>query len=248
VGTGAHLPSVRLGLRLVGSLREEPARRIPAARESGPFLDTEDLALRAGLDVQDLAALAAGDALQSLAGHRRQQVWEAVAQRRAPELLQRAPIQEEVLELEAAPEGEEIVFDYASMGLTLRRHPLALLRPRLAKMRYLNAEQLQCLGNGRRASACGMVTVRQQPATAGGTIFVTIEDETGPVNVIVWQRVREQQREPLMHSRLLAVHGTWQRDEASGGRVCHLLAEKLEDLTPLLGRLGRQGNRSRDFH
>ncbi len=87
----------------------------------------------------------------------------------------------------------------------------------------------------------------KRQATAGGTIFVTLEDETGPVNVIVWQRIREQQREPLMHARLLAVHGTWQRDVASGGQVCHLLAEQLEDLTPLLGRLGR-GNRSRDFH
>ncbi|HZY19532.1 MAG TPA: error-prone DNA polymerase [Ramlibacter sp.] len=241
-------PSVRLGLRLVGSLREEAGRRIPLARADGPFADTEDLALRARLEVQDLSALAAGDALQSLSGHRRQQVWEAAAQRRAPELLQDAPIREPALTLPAAAEGEEIVFDYASMGLTLRRHPLALLRPRLSKLRYLNAGQLNQLRSGCRVSACGMVTVRQQPATAGGTIFVTLEDETGPVNVIVWQRVREEQREPLMHARLLAVHGTWQRDEASGGQVCHLLAERLEDLTPLLGRLGRQGNRSRDFH
>jgi error-prone DNA polymerase len=242
-------PAVRLGLRLVGSLKEEAARRIPLARANGPFRDTEDLALRAKLDVQDLAALASADALRSLAGHRRQQVWEAAAQRRAPELLENAPILEEALELPQAHEGEEIVFDYASMGLTLRRHPLALLRPRLARKKFLNADQLSRLGSGRRVSACGMVTVRQQPATAGGTIFVTIEDETGPVNVIVWQRIREEQREPLMHARLLAVHGTWQRDaDSEGGRVCHLIAERLEDLTPLLGRLGKQGNRSRDFH
>lgn len=240
-------PAVRLGLRLVGGLREEAARRIPEARAQGPFADTEDLALRARLDVQDLAALAAGDALRSLAGHRRQQVWEAAARRRAPELLQQAPIREEPLVLPPAHEGEEIVFDYASMGLSLRRHPLALLRPRLARMKYLNAVQLGRLADGRRASACGMVTVRQQPATANGTIFVTLEDETGPVNVIVWQRVREQQRDALLHARLLAVHGTWQRDEASDGRVCHLIAERLEDLTPLLGRLGHD-KRSRDFH
>ncbi len=113
-------------------------------------------------------------------------------------------------------------------------------------MQFRNAQQLQQLPDGRRTSACGMVTVRQQPSTANGTIFVTLEDETGPVNVIVWKSVREQQREALMHARLLAVHGTWQRDEASGGRVCHLIAEQLEDLTPLLGRLGRQ-SRSRDF-
>ncbi|HEY1228527.1 MAG TPA: OB-fold nucleic acid binding domain-containing protein, partial [Ramlibacter sp.] len=178
----------------------------------------------------------------------RQQVWEAAGQRRAPELLQQAPILEPGIALPEAPEGEEIVFDYESMGLTLRRHPLALLRPRLARRRFLNAEQLARLPGGRRASACGMVTVRQQPGTAGGTIFVTIEDETGPVNVIVWASVKEEQREPLLRARLLAVHGTWQRDAASeDGRVCHLIAERLEDLTPLLGRLGRD-SRSRDFH
>ncbi|WBY01506.1 error-prone DNA polymerase [Ramlibacter tataouinensis] len=243
--TGAP-PAVRLGLRLVGGLREEAAQRIAQARAQGAFIDTEDLALRARLDVQDLAALAAGDALQSLAGHRRQQVWEASAQRRAPELLQHAPIREAALALPAAHEGEEIVFDYDSLGLTLRRHPVALLRPKLARMRFKDAQQLQALPDGCRVSACGMVTVRQQPSTANGTIFVTLEDETGPVNVIVWKGVREQQREPLMHARLLAVHGTWQRDEASQGRVCHLIAERLEDLTPLLGRLGRQ-SRSRDF-
>jgi error-prone DNA polymerase len=238
-------PAVRLGLRLVGGLREMAGRRIPAARESGPFANTEDLALRAQLDMQDLAALAAGDALRSLAGHRRQQVWEAAGRRRAPELLAQAPIHEEPLTLPAAHESEEVVFDYASLGLTLRRHPVELLRPRLAKRSFLNARQLGELPGGREVSACGMVTVRQQPATAKGTIFVTLEDETGPVNVIVWRSVRDEQRDPLLRARLLAVHGTWQRDET--GKVCHLIARRLEDLTPLLGRLGRD-SRSRDFH
>lgn len=240
-------PAVRLGLRLVGGLREEAGRRIPQARRLGPFTDAENLALRAGLDVQDLSTLASGDALRSLAGHRRQQVWEASAQHRAPELMREAPIREQALALPEAHEGEEIVFDYESLGLTLRRHPLALLRSRLARRGFLNSAQLQKLGDGRRASACGMVTVRQQPGTAGGTVFVTLEDETGPVNVIVWKGVREEQRDPLVRARLLAVHGHWQKDAASGGRVCHLIAERLEDLTPMLGRLGRD-NRSRDFH
>jgi error-prone DNA polymerase len=134
------------------------------------------------------------------------------------------------------------------LGLTLRRHPLALLRPRLAKMNLLNSRQLGELPSGRRAAACGIVTVRQQPQTANGTIFLTLEDETGPVNVIVWKGVREQQRDALLRSRLLAVHGKWQRDVDSGGQVCNLIAERLEDLTPLLGRLGKQTNSSRDFH
>ena len=166
---------------------------------------------------------------------------------RAPELLQGAPVNEEALELPAAPEGEEIVFDYASLGLTLRRHPLALLRPRLARMKILSAGQLHDLPSGRKVGACGIVTMRQQPQTAHGTIFVTLEDETGPVNVIVWKSIREEQRDALLKSRLLAVYGKWQRDVESGGQVRHLIAEQLEDLTPLLGRLGRIGS-SRDFH
>ncbi|MEO5669189.1 MAG: error-prone DNA polymerase [Ramlibacter sp.] len=241
-------PSVRLGLRMVGGLSEAAARRIPQARAQSPFTSTEDLALRAQLDLKDLNCLAAADALLSLSGHRRQQVWDAAAQRRAPALLQGAPINEDALSLPAAPEGEEIVFDYASMGLTLRRHPLALLRPRLARMRLLNAQELHNLPSGRRVAACGIVTVRQQPQTANGTIFVTLEDETGPVNVIVWRHVREKQREALLRSRLLAVWGKWQRDEESGGEVRHLIAERMKDLTPLLGRLGQQSSTSRDFH
>ncbi|MCG2592927.1 error-prone DNA polymerase [Ramlibacter sp. XY19] len=246
-GAGVR-PAVRLGLGLVGGLSGAGAARIVAARREGPFASVEDLTLRAQLDVKDLNALAAGDALRSLAGHRRQQVWEAAGQRRAPALLEGAPINEAALDLLPASEGEEIVFDYASMGLTLRRHPLALLRPRLAGMKMLTSKQLDGLPNGRRVAACGIVTVRQQPGTANGTIFVTLEDETGPVNVIVWPRVRETQREPLLRSRLLAVEGTWQRDVESGGHVKHLVAEHLTDLTPLLGRIGRQRSGSRDFH
>ncbi|MBC5784948.1 error-prone DNA polymerase [Ramlibacter sp. USB13] len=240
-------PPVRLGLRLVGSLGEAAGRRIVAARNDQAFTSVEDMALRAQLDVQDLNALAAADALKSLAGHRRQQVWEAAAQRRAPALLQSAPVNEQPLLLEAAREGEEIYFDYASMGFTLRRHPVALLRNRLARMKLLSAQELHDLPHNRRVGACGIVTVRQQPQTANGTIFVTIEDETGPVNVIVWKHVRERQRDALLQSRLMAVRGIWQRDVDSGGQVRHVIAEQLEDLTPLLGRLGRQRS-SRDFH
>lgn len=240
-------PAVRLGLRMVGGFSEAGGHRIMAARAQRPFGDVEDLALRAELDLKDLRALAAADALQSLAGHRRQQVWQASAQQKAPGMLRHTPINEGALELPAAREGEEIFFDYAAMGLTLRRHPVSLLRNRLARMKLLSARELHDLPHNRRVGACGIVTVRQQPQTANGTIFVTIEDETGPVNVIVWKHVREQQRDALLHSRLMAVRGVWQRDVDSGGEVRHLVAEKLEDLTPLLGRLGRLGG-ARDFH
>ena len=240
-------PAVRLGLKRIGSLSEAGAKRLLDARARSPFSGTEDLALRAELDGKDMAALAAADALMSLSGHRRQQVWDATAQRRAPALLKGVPIHERALQLPAAPEGEEIVGDYASLGLTLRRHPLALLRPRLARMQLLSAQQLRPLPNGQTVRACGMVMGRQRPQTANGTIFVTLEDETGNVNVIVWNHVVEAWREPLLKSHLLAVQGTWQRDVDSGGEVRHIVATGFKDLTPLLGRLARS-SRSRDFH
>jgi len=243
----AGQPAVRLGLRRVVGLSEEGSTRIVESRARGPFADAEDLALRAGLDAGDMAALAAADALMSLAGHRRQQVWEATAQRRAPALLKGVPIHEPPLALPAAPEGEEIVGDYASLGFTLRRHPLALLRPRLARMRLSSAAQLRDAPSGRTVRACGIVMGRQRPQTANNTMFVTLEDETGNVNVIVWQDVAEAWREPLLKAKLLAVQGTWQRDTGSGGEVRHVLATGFKDLTPLLGRLAEQ-SRSRDFH
>ncbi|MBC7468307.1 MAG: error-prone DNA polymerase [Ramlibacter sp.] len=241
-------PCVRLGLRMVGTLSDKGAGRIVQGRQQAPFTSVEDLALRADLDLKDMNALAAADALSSLAGHRRQQAWAASAQRRAPALLKDAPIEEDRLHLEHAGEGEDIVFDYASTGLTLRRHPLAVLRPRLERMNLLTATQLRPLDHGTTARACGIVTVRQRPPTAKGTVFVTLEDETGTVNVIVWNHVAEAQRDALLKSRLLAVEGVWQRDVESGGKVRHLLARELKDLTPLLGRLAQQGTGSRDFH
>ncbi|MBJ2154986.1 error-prone DNA polymerase [Variovorax sp. IB41] len=244
-------PAVRLGLNRIASLSKGGVERLLNAREQAPFTSTEDLALRAELDSKDMAALAAADALMSLSGHRRQQVWDATATRgmgsRAPALLKGVPINEQVLLLPAAPEGEEIVGDYASLGLTLRRHPLALLRPRLARMKLMSAEELRAQPTGRTVRACGIVKGRQRPGTANGTIFVTLEDETGNVNVIVWNHVIDAWREPLLKSHLLAVQGTWQRDDDSGGKVQHLVATGFKDLTPLMGRLA-QSNTSRDFH
>ncbi|VTU26994.1 Error-prone DNA polymerase [Variovorax sp. PBL-H6] len=240
-------PAVRLGLRRIASLGEAGAQRIVEARNQAPFTSTEDLALRAELDAKDMAALAAADALLALSGQRRQQVWDATAQRRAPALLKGVPIHERALQLPLAPEGEEIVGDYASLGFTLRRHPLALLRPRLARMKLSSAEQLRDLPSGQTVRACGMVMGRQRPQTANDTIFVTLEDETGNVNVIVWKHVVEAWREQVLKSQLLAVQGTWQRDVDSGGEVRHVVATGFRDLTPLLGRLA-SSSRSRDFH
>ena len=238
-------PAVRLGLRLVSGLSELTASRITAARQKKPFTSTEDLALRAKLDAGDLTALASADALQSLSGHRRQQVWDASALQRAPLLLQEAPVNESPLVLPAATEREEVLVDYAAVGLTLRSHPLLLLRDQLSKMKYQSAAQLRALPHGRLVRACGLVTMRQSPGTAKGVTFLTLEDESGCVNVIVWKALKERQRAELLHAQLLAVHGTWQRDVDSGGQVCHVVAGFLRDLTTLLGGLTTS---SRDFH
>jgi len=234
---------------LIDGLAETAAQRIVAARASGLFAGVDDLAQRARLDTRALDRLAAADALASLAGHRRQQVWRAAVGPHAAPLLHNAPIHEALLVLPPAPEGEAIVHDYAALGLTLRRHPLALLRPRLARWRLLTADELARTPHGHNVRACGLVVGRQRPVTAGGTIFVTLEDETGPVNVIVWPALREDegQRNALLRARLLAVEGQWQRDAGSGGVVCHLVARRLHDLTPLLGRLAGLTT-SRDFH
>ena len=235
---------VRLGLRMVSGFQRVAAERIVTAREQAPFDNAEDLSRRALLDQQDMRRLAGADALASLAGHRRQQAWEASALKVTPRLLRDAPIHEDFLELPAAPEDEEIVFDYASTGLTLRRHPLVLLRPMLRKRRLRSAQELNGLPNGSLVRCCGIVTLRQQPQTAKGVVFVSLEDETGVVQVVVWKSVREHQRAVLLQSRLLAVQGRWQRE----GEVCNVVANQLEDLTPLLGRLADVLGKSRDFH
>ncbi len=238
-------PAVRLGLRMIAGLNSAAARRIVEARADAPFTSTEDMALRAELDQGDLKALAGADALAALSGHRRQQVWDASALKPAPGLLRAVPVEEDWLELPAASVGAEVVFDYAATGLTLRSHPVALLRDQLSKMKLLTAAQMRDLPNGRLVRACGIVVMRQQPQTAKGVVFVTLEDETGSVNVIVWKSLRERQRSELLHARLLAVYGVWQRDVESGGEVRHLIAKRLHDLTPLLGGLATQ---SREFH
>ena len=233
--------AVRLGLRMVSGLSSVEGGRLMAARVQGAFVDAEDLARRASLDRQTMEQLAAADALMGLSGHRRQQVWDAVALKAPPVLLREAPVEEDVLDLSEAPEGEAIVWDYASLGLTLRRHPLALLRERLQARRFMTSAQLKDAPDGRLVRACGIVTGRQQPDTSQGVVFVTLEDETGVVQVIVWKSVRQRQRNELTRARLMAVHGVWQRE----GEVCNLIAGRLEDLTPLLGRLATE---SRDFH
>lgn len=249
-GIHAGQPAIRLGLRLVAGLSVHAADRILAARQQAPFDTAQDLALRAQLGTLEINALAAADALSPLAGHRRQQVWQAAAIQPTPQLMKGVPTHEAPLVLSDTPEGENILFDYRATGLTLRRHPLALLRPRLTARGLLTAQDLNALPDGQEVSACGIVTLRQQPGTAKGVVFITLEDETGTLNVIVWKSLRQTLRTEVLHARLLAVHGLWQRSEESNsqagfGAVRNLVAHELQDLSPMLGRLGTT---SRDFH
>jgi error-prone DNA polymerase len=232
--------AVRLGLNLVSGLSADAAERIENARAVRPFADMADLGLRAQLTRHELQALADADALQSLAGHRRQALWQAVAAAPDKGLLKKAVIEEEELLLAPPTEGETILGDYRSLGLTLGRHPLALLRPALMKKRFFPADVLNTFVNGQFARGCGVVTLRQRPPTAKGVMFLTLEDETGTVNVIVWPSLVESQRKELLGATLLGVVGIWQCENG----VRHLVAKRLVDLSALMGRLDIA---SRDF-
>jgi error-prone DNA polymerase len=201
----------------------------------------DDLAHRASLDRHDLKCLAAAGALAPLAGHRRQAHWSAAGVAPGRHILSGAPVAETRPFLAPPTEGESLVADYASTGLTLGRHPLALLRPRLERMRFVSAEAIRLRPAGSHVRAAGIVTGRQRPGTASGTVFVTLEDETGYVNVIVWPRLVEVQRRELLGSKLMGVEGTLERE----GEVMHLVAKRLSDHSDLIGLLEIE---SRDFH
>ena len=233
-------PALRLGLGLVKGLKAQAAERVVAARRERPFESIEDLARRAALDRGDLSALAAADALAGIAGHRRSALWETLAVDEATRLgLAAVPVP--APPLVPPSEGDDIVGDYATLGLTLRRHPLALLRASLKKRGIRDASEIAAARHGQLVRAAGIVTCRQRPATASGVIFVTLEDETGHVNLVVWNDVAERQRRELLGARLLEVTGQVQKE----GLVVHVLARRLGDLTPLLGRLATA---SHDFH
>ncbi|MCE2979229.1 MAG: error-prone DNA polymerase [bacterium] len=238
-GQSGSAPALRLGLRMVKGLSEAGAARLVAARGQSPFADLDDLARRAALQRADVNALAAADALRALAGHRREAWWQALALE-SDTPLTRAPRDAVQASLLPPTEGEDVMLDYSTLGLTLRRHPLALLRPMLAGRRLYTADAVRAARNGQVIRACGIVTCRQRPSTASGVVFVTLEDETGHINVVVWPTIVEKQRRELLGSRLMTVYGHVQRE----GEVVHLVAGRLVDDTRLLGRLVTT---SRDF-
>src|SRR5213592_140215 len=239
-GTGAH-PAVRLGFLLAQSLSQPGAERIVAARRDRLFDSVEDLARRAELNRHDLKCLAAAGAFEALSGHRRHAYWQVAGIETDAHILRDAPVAETPAILTPPTEGENLVADYASTGLTLGRHPLALLRAHLSRMRFSAAGEIRLLPSGSRVRAAGIVTGRQRPSTASGTVFVTLEDETGYVNVIVWPNLIERQRRELLGARLMGVEGVLERE----GEVMHLVARRLSDHSALLGSLVTP---SRDFH
>ena len=238
---GTRGPALRLGLRLIAGLSEAGAGRIVATRAERPFANVTDLAHRARLDRRDLEALADAGALAALAGHRHEAVWNVAGVERLPGLIAGSEFHEETPVLPEPTEGEDVTADYRRLGLTLGRHPVALLRPRLAAQRLLTSAAIRALPHGRLARTAGIVIGRQRPDTASGVVFVTLEDETGATNVIVWRDLGDKQRRELLGARLMAVYGKVERE----GEVVHLLAGRLVDLTPMLGQLR---TRSRDFH
>jgi len=246
-------PALRLGFCMVKGLSgagvqhliearrhlcSESVKRTESVERSG---STEALLRTAGLSRRDLGCLAAAGALASTTGHRHNAAWTVAGIETLPPVLTSAPIHESPIDLPRPTEGEDIVADYASLGLTLGRHPVALLRPQLRRRRLLSAEEIRHIPHGRFARAAGIVTCRQRPGTASGVVFVTLEDETGFINVVVWGRSAAAQRRALLGSQLMAVHGRIERE----GEVIHLIAGKLIDYSHLLGELIA---RSRDFH
>jgi error-prone DNA polymerase len=242
---GQNLPAVRLGLNQVGNFVAAAGQRIVAARAAQAFVDLADLARRAELGRGDLDALAAAGALARLAGHRRQAAWAAAALPLQRDLFAGIAPREEAVSIAAPREGEDIAADYRSLGFSLGRHPLALLRATLAQKRYLSARALRESGDNALVRCAGIVTCRQRPGTASGVIFVTLEDETGFANVVVFKDVASRQRRLLLGSRLLGVAGQLQRQGEGEHAVVHLIAKRLFDHSDLLGNLVTA---SRDFH
>lgn len=231
---------LRLGLRMVKGLSEEAGQRIVERRPACGFAQVQQLCERVDLDRRELGALASAGVLKSIAGDRHRARW-AVAGAEKPLPLFPSMARYEATPLLKAPtEGQNIVADYRSTGLTLERHPVCLLRRHLDRYDYVRAEQLAKIGDRRQVNVAGLVITKQRPGTASGVIFVTLEDETGQVNLVLWKQVAEQYRAALLNARLLGVAGELQIE----GQVIHVVAHQLFDHSDLLGDLSVV---SRDF-
>ncbi len=230
--------ALRLGLRQVEGLGREAAERLTRARQE-PFQTLADLVLRTRLNGRTIRALAAADAFRSMGLDRRAALWEARALRNAPDLPLFRPGEDEGAEppadLPQMPLCEQVVADYQTLRLSLKAHPLAFLRASMARQGFTPAAEVAGMAQGARLRLAGLVLVRQRPGSANGVCFVTLEDETGVANLVIWPKVMAAFRKVVMTARLMQVNGRVQRDPRSG--VVHVVAETLEDRSDVLLRL-----------
>jgi len=240
--TGENNAAVlRLGLRMVKGLAEKAGRRIVAERERGAYEKVQSLLERAHLDRRELGVLATSGALRALSGDRHKARWAVAGAEKPLPLFQSMESYEAAPLLKKPTEGQNIVADYKSTGLTLERHPMCLLRRHLDRYHYVAAGHLPGMSNGQRINVAGLVITKQRPGTASGVTFVTLEDETGQINLIIWKKIAEEYRSVLLNARLLGIAGELQIE----GKVIHVIARQLFDHTQMLGGLSL---RSRDFH
>ncbi len=231
--------ALRLGLRMIKGLKKAAAERLVTARAEGPFRSVADLAYRARLSTADLERLTAAGALEGLAGDRHSARWAVLGTDTTLPLFGEAHFAEAPPALPTPTEGQDLVADYAHTGLSLRSHPLALLRETLKRRRYVAAREANARRNGSPVRFAGLVITRQRPGD-GRTTFLTLEDETGIANIIIWERLGERYRKAILGGRLLGIFGQVQSEAG----VVHIVARHIEDHTPLLGALSTQ---SRDF-
>jgi len=240
--------ALRLGLRLVKGLGEEAGLRI---QNNQPYRDNQDLAIRAALNSAELGCLARAGALAELSGHRYQAHWDVAAIQSPPPLWQVADRHDAYrtdVRLDAPTVAQDMLADYSYLTLTLGPHPLQLLRDCIPICDCRRAAQLNEAHHGQFIQVAGLVTCRQRPSSASGVVFLTLEDETGNINVIVWTSVLERYRAELLQGQLLQIKGTIERE----GEVIHVVAGHVVDHTSLLETLGRTDAAptfaSRDFH
>ena len=234
-------PVLRLGLRMVKGLPEAAGKCVVAERARADYTQVQQLLERTGISRRAMDALASAGALQALSGDRHRARWAVTGAEKPMPLFPSMDRYEPTPLLRKPTEGQDIVADYRSTGLTLARHPVCLLRRHLDRYRYVTAEQLPALGDGCKVNVAGLVITKQRPGTASGVTFVTLEDDTGQVNLVLWKQVAEKYRAALLNARLLGVTGELQIED----RVIHVIARQLFDHSDLLGDLAVQ---SRDFH
>jgi error-prone DNA polymerase len=232
--------ALRLGFRLIGGFRQTAAEAISASRAAGPFRSVAEFARRTGVPRPLLARLAAADAFRSLGLHRRTVLWQVLALGEQLPLFAAIDDDEALPLLADAPLANQILDDYDTIGMSLRAHPMSLIRPELNTLGALTTATINQTKDKTPVRVAGLVLVRQRPSTAKGTIFVTIEDETGTTNLVVWPRVWERYRTVAAGAVVLMVEGKVERS----GKVVHVMAESLEDVSQYLSGMA---SRSRDF-